>query len=120
MVYEEFQTEKGFRSFQITEVREGSNAEAAGIKVGDLLRGTTAIAIDIKKEADENALFSLSGGGLKPGSQRCLYVSDNQPFSFCRKALLSNLPDQGGPGVATLVIERNGISPGSAGEKDRL
>jgi len=90
--------------YEVNSVAEGSNAEAAGLKRGDLIRGTTAMAINVQVEAEGDMLFNA--GGTVPTSQRCLFVADGRTFDQFTQALASNAEANGGPGEATLIIER--------------
>lgn len=105
LVFEESEAVPG--RFEVIEVGEGSNAEKAGIKKGDLIRTTTARAINKLGQAENNMAYSASGGGMMPTYQMALFNADNQPFEELMRALVSNSEDKGGPGEATLVIERN-------------
>merc|ERR1719271_2358616 len=91
MIFEESEVAQG--KFEIVEVVPGSNAEAAGVQPGDLLRATTAMAVNWKASMEEanTGFIEADAFGGKPG---------------LLPALSSNGADQDGPGVATLVIER--------------
>mmetsp|Transcript_92516 Transcript_92516/g.169787 ORF Transcript_92516/g.169787 Transcript_92516/m.169787 type:complete len:280 (+) Transcript_92516:88-927(+) len=101
--------------FEVVEVGEGSNAEKAGIKPGDLIRGVTAIAQNrrmMQQSIEKDVAFSLSGGATGPnlemGYMRALFVADNQSFDNFAQALVSNKDEQnGGLNEAVFVIERN-------------
>ena len=106
MIFEESEAAPG--KFEVVEVVPGSNAEAAGVQPGDLLRATTAMAVNWKasmEEADTGFIEADAFGG-KPGLQRALFNADGQTFDSLLTALSSNGADQDGPGVATLVVER--------------
>ena len=106
MIFEESEVARG--KFEIVEVVPGSSAEAAGVRAGDLLRATTAMAVNWKasmEEADTGFIEADAFGG-KPGLQRALFNADGQTFDSVLTALSSNAEDKDGPGVATLVIER--------------
>jgi hypothetical protein len=88
--------------FEVSGLADDSAAKAAGIKVGDLIRATTAMAINRKAaaQADDNSLEASTR------VQRCLFVSDGmQPGQFV-EAMMSNFEEKGGPGYAVLLIER--------------
>lgn len=94
--------------FEIIEVVDGGNAAAAGVRAGDVLRATTAMAVNraaSMEEADKGFVEADAFGG-KPGLQRCLFVADGQTFDALMTALSSNAEQQQGPGLASLVIER--------------
>lgn len=89
---------------QVIEIVEGSNAEKAGVQAGDILRGTTAMALNIQRAAEEDAAFSV---GLSEGKkERAFLNADRQPFENVMSALQSNAAANGGPGEACLVFER--------------
>ena len=112
MVIEESETYPG--KIEVIEVVEGSNTEKAGVLVGDILRGTTAMALDIQKSSEEDFGFSV---GLSEGTkQRAFLPTDKKPFEMIMKALQSNALDNGGPGEATLVFERRVKAPAVADE----
>ena len=72
MIFEESEAAPG--KFEVVEVVPGSNAEAAGVQPGDLLRATTAMAVNWKasmEEADTGFIEADAFGG-KPGLQRAL------------------------------------------------
>eukprot|EP00629_Pelagomonadales_sp_RCC1024_P012248 CAMPEP_0119259704 /NCGR_PEP_ID=MMETSP1329-20130426/419_1 /TAXON_ID=114041 /ORGANISM="Genus nov. species nov., Strain RCC1024" /LENGTH=203 /DNA_ID=CAMNT_0007259103 /DNA_START=189 /DNA_END=797 /DNA_ORIENTATION=+ len=88
---------------EVVEVVEGSNAEKAGVQVGDILRGTTAMALNIQQSAEEDFGFSV---GLSEGTkQRAFFPTDRKKFEAVMAALQSNAPANSGPGEATLVFE---------------
>jgi hypothetical protein len=86
--------------FEIYEVEPGSNAEAAGLKPGDLIRATTAVSYN-KMIKDPDLAMEAS-----TKLQRCLFVADDQSFEAFVTAALSNKEEDGGPDEITLVIER--------------
>eukprot|EP00634_Sargassococcus_sp_CCMP2135_P008237 CAMPEP_0198666290 /NCGR_PEP_ID=MMETSP1467-20131203/64109_1 /TAXON_ID=1462469 /ORGANISM="unid. sp., Strain CCMP2135" /LENGTH=222 /DNA_ID=CAMNT_0044402931 /DNA_START=8 /DNA_END=676 /DNA_ORIENTATION=+ len=89
---------------EVLEVLEDSNAASAGVRKGDILRGTTAMALNVQRASEEDAAFSV---GLSEGKkQRAFLNTDNKPFDQVMAALQSNKPDAGGPGEAALVFER--------------
>jgi hypothetical protein len=109
IAFEESGTVRG--RFEVTAVGEGSTAEAAGIKPGDLIRGTTALAEDIKgmeQRADEASLdevFMISA--MQSGKKPAFFNADGQSFERLMEAVQTNAAQNGGTGKATLVIERN-------------
>lgn len=105
MVIEESATLPG--KVEVVEVTAGSNAEKAGVVVGDVLRGCTAMAVNIDKAAEEDVAFNALAGAAKPGLQRAFYVADEMPFDETMKALTSNAEENGGPGFSNLVFERH-------------
>mmetsp|Transcript_2716 Transcript_2716/g.8539 ORF Transcript_2716/g.8539 Transcript_2716/m.8539 type:complete len:229 (-) Transcript_2716:799-1485(-) len=102
MVIEESEAYPG--RVQVLELVEGGNAAAAGVQVGDILRGTTAMALNVQRASEEDAAFSV---GLSEGKKQCAFLNvDRQPFENIMSALQSNALANGGPGEACLVFER--------------
>ena len=111
-VIEESATYPG--KIEVLELVEGGNAEKAGILPGDLLRGTTAMALNIAESAEEDFGFSV---GLTEGTRQVAYLpSDRKSFDFVMAALQSNNADNGGPGEAALVFERRVKEPAAPAE----
>lgn len=52
---------------QVAEIVEGSNAEKAGIRVGDVLRANTAQKIDAMAAAEGNIAFNSFAGATMAG-----------------------------------------------------
>lgn len=88
--------------FVVTSIRDGSSGQRAGIKVGDLIRATTAMAINWKVESEK----IQNDFGAKPSSSRAVYWTDESPRGNLIKACQSNDKSAGGPGEATVVVER--------------
>lgn len=65
MVIEESEKHQG--KFEIMEVMEGSNAEKAGVKVGDILRANTAQKRDTLAAAESNIAFNSTAGASMAG-----------------------------------------------------
>jgi hypothetical protein len=102
MVFEESANYRG--KFEILEVVPDGNAAKAGIRVGDILRGTTAMALNIAQSSEEDFGFSV---GLTEGTrERAFLPVDRKKFDLVMAALQSNAPDNSGPGEACLVFER--------------
>lgn len=102
MVIEESATYPG--KVEVIEVVEGGNCAAAGVKVGDILRGTTAMAVNIAQSAEEDFGFSI---GVSEGTrQRAFFPTDRKKFDLIMAALQSNALTNSGPGEAALVFER--------------
>ena len=113
MVLEESATLPG--KMEVVELVEGSNAAAAGVAVGDVLRGTTAMAMNIQEASEEDFGFSI---GLTEGSrQRAFLPTDRKRFDLVMAALKSNALDNGGPGEACLVFERKVKEPEPDGDE---
>ena len=113
MVIEESATYPG--KIEVIDLVEGSNAEKAGVKKGDILRGTTAMALNIQRDSEEDFGFSV---GLSEGTrQRAFLKVDNKNFDLVMAALQSNALDNGGPGEATLLFERRVKEPEADAEE---
>mmetsp|Transcript_1031 Transcript_1031/g.1285 ORF Transcript_1031/g.1285 Transcript_1031/m.1285 type:complete len:215 (+) Transcript_1031:106-750(+) len=110
MIIEESATVPG--KIEVIEVSSDSNAEKAGILPGDILRGCTAMALNIQKASEEDAGFSV---GLSEGKKSRAYLpTDRRNFDQVMAALQSNAVANGGPGEATLVFERRVNPPQSS------
>jgi hypothetical protein len=85
----------------VDEVTDGSNGDLAGIRVGDLVRATTACRMEMVL-----ATWQVIAGGIGiPKTKRFMYSVDNRPFEEVMDALASNrLDPESRP--AFLVIER--------------
>jgi hypothetical protein len=94
----------------VEEVAAGSNAEKAGVRVGDALRLCTAV-LEYRGKVD---VVSYYANPPKATMRRALFICDGQPFSKVMRALQSNseaveLPQGGGMRVfdgIPLVVER--------------
>mmetsp|Transcript_68072 Transcript_68072/g.154010 ORF Transcript_68072/g.154010 Transcript_68072/m.154010 type:complete len:213 (-) Transcript_68072:196-834(-) len=94
---------------EVVEVMEGSNAEFAGVKVGDLLRACTAQKTDAYAAANGNIAFNVLGGGTTAGvemNKRALYTADGRPLEGCLEAIGTNSEDNQGPGTVGAIFER--------------
>lgn len=111
MILEESATLPG--RVEVVELVAGSNAELAGVAVGDILRGTTAMAMNIQEVSE--------GGGEEFGNegsrQRAFLPTDRKSFDLVMAALKSNALDNGGPGEACLVFERKVKEPEPDGDE---
>ncbi len=86
----------------VDEVVEGSNGEAAGVKVGDLLRACTACQVSM-----DMPTWQLMAGGIgRPKTSRMMWSADGKVFEEVMDALVSNNMDPTGR-PAWLVIERS-------------
>ena len=70
----------------VEEVGEGSNAERAGVRVGDVLRLTTCV-VEVRGKVD---VLSYYANPPKAANRRALLVADGTPFSKLMKAIVSN------------------------------
>jgi C-terminal processing protease CtpA/Prc len=85
----------------VDEVVEGSNAEAAGVKVGDVVRGFTAC----RMEMDMPTWQLIAGGIGRPKTMRFMYGPDGKPFEQVMEAIGSNRMDPEQRPVV-IVLER--------------
>mmetsp|Transcript_21197 Transcript_21197/g.32211 ORF Transcript_21197/g.32211 Transcript_21197/m.32211 type:complete len:96 (-) Transcript_21197:33-320(-) len=85
----------------VDEVGEGSNAELAGVKVGDILRACTACQVSM-----EMPTWQLMAGGIgRPKTSRMMWSVDGKVFEEVMEALISNSMDPQARPV-WLVVER--------------
>eukprot|EP00242_Pyramimonas_sp_CCMP2087_P013577 CAMPEP_0198197388 /NCGR_PEP_ID=MMETSP1445-20131203/1020_1 /TAXON_ID=36898 /ORGANISM="Pyramimonas sp., Strain CCMP2087" /LENGTH=226 /DNA_ID=CAMNT_0043866667 /DNA_START=117 /DNA_END=797 /DNA_ORIENTATION=+ len=91
------------------DITEGSNAEKAGVKVGDILRMTSAVAVgksevSVGKWAVEPSLDMRKQGN----NRRAYFVADNKPFDTVMDAIISNGEAVDGEEAKTvsLLLER--------------
>jgi hypothetical protein len=85
----------------VDEVGEGSNGEAAGLEVGDLIRACTACRVEM-----EQPTWQLMVGGIgRPKTMRFIFSTDFKPFEQVMDALGSNRMDPDERSVI-LVVER--------------
>lgn len=90
MIIEE--SEKIDGKFEIVEVLEGSNAEKAGVRVGDMFRACSA-----QRGPPPNA-------NVAP--KKALFDAEGMNFEACMNALGTNSPANGGTGRVALIFER--------------
>mmetsp|Transcript_30090 Transcript_30090/g.101443 ORF Transcript_30090/g.101443 Transcript_30090/m.101443 type:complete len:217 (-) Transcript_30090:55-705(-) len=110
MVIEESPTRRG--RIEVLEVVDGSNAQKAGIQKGDILRGTTAMALNIQQASEEDFGFSI---GVTEGKRQIAFLKvDNKKFDFVMAAIQSNALTNSGPGEATFCFERRIKAPEAA------
>jgi hypothetical protein len=88
-------------AMRVDDVAEGSNAAAAGVQVGDLLRACTATQTIM----DAPTWQILAGGIGVPKTKRIMYSVDGRPFEEVMDAIASNRMDPEGRPVV-LVLER--------------
>ena len=70
-------------------VAEGSNAKAAGVRVGDLIRAFTACKVEM-----EMPTWQILAGGIGvPKTKRFMYSADGRPFEEVMEAIASNRQD---------------------------
>lgn len=85
----------------VDEVGEGSNGDAAGFQVGDLIRACTACRVEM-----EQPTWQLIVGGIgRPKTMRFIFSTDFKPFEQVMTALASNRMDPDERSVI-LVVER--------------
>ena len=78
--------------FEIAEVLEGSNAEKAGVRVGDMFRACSA-----QRGPPPNATVA---------PKKALFDAEGMSFEACMNALGTNSPANGGTGRVALIFER--------------
>lgn len=107
MVIEESETLE--KRIQVAEVTEGSNAEKAGIKVGDVVRAVTAQKRDNMGAAESSIAFNALAGATTQGIKirKAIFMTDGQGFDNTFDALLTNSDKQGGNNRVALVLERH-------------
>ena len=81
---------ENFRATTVVDVvAEGSNGEAAGLKVGDLIRAFTACKVEM-----EMPTWQILAGGIGiPKTKRFMYSADGRPFEEVMEAVASNRQD---------------------------
>jgi hypothetical protein len=85
----------------VDEVAGGSNGEAAGIQVGDLLRACTSCRVEM-----DQPMWQLMAGGIgRPKTMRFMFGTDYQPFEQVMEAVAANRMDPEERPVL-LVVER--------------
>ena len=87
------------------EIVPGSNAEAAGVRVGDVLRLVSAVAVG--KSTVEVGKFQVepSLGMRKQGSNRRAYfLADGRPFAAVMDAVVSNAEPVDGVAAETVAL----------------
>ena len=93
------------------EIIEGSNASAAGVMVGDVLRMTSAVAVGKSTVEVGKLQVEPSLGMRKKGAnRRALFVADGRPFDAVMDAVVSNAEEVDGtvsPTVALLLERRS-------------
>ena len=98
MVIEESANYRG--KIEVIDVVPDGNAAKAGIRVGDILRGTTGMALNIQQASEEDFGFSV---GLSEGTKQLAFLpTDRKNFDSVMNALQSNA----NRGEATLLFER--------------
>jgi hypothetical protein len=94
----------------VTEVSEGSAAAAAKVRVGDVVRATSAVTMQMTYPT-MNIMF---GGVGRPKLVKILLPTSKAPFHKVMDAVRSNSPAQGGDGSISLVLERVQPAPPSS------
>ena len=93
------------------EIIEGSNASAAGVMIGDVLRMTSAVAVGKSTVEVGKLQVEPSLGMRKKGAnRRALFVADRMPFDAVMDAVVSNAEEVDGtvsPTVALLLERRS-------------
>jgi hypothetical protein len=89
------------RPTTIDVVAKGGNGEAAGIRIGDCLRATSACQVTM-----EQPTWQLLAGGIgRPKTTRMMFSTDNKMFEEVMDAIASNAMDPESRDV-WLVVER--------------
>lgn len=99
----------------VAELFDSGSARPSGVRLGDMLRATTAVKMAMSYPA-----WQLMLGGIgKPSLQKILFATDGQPFDVVLAAISSNSREQQGNGQAVLLLERPPASSGprQAGER---
>ncbi|KAF8057257.1 hypothetical protein HT031_006065 [Scenedesmus sp. PABB004] len=86
----------------VGELTPGGAADAAGVRLGDALRATTAMAMQMTYPA----VNLLLGGVGRPRLVKMLLPAAAVPFPKLLDAVRSNTADAGGDGTVALVLER--------------
>ena len=105
MVIEESETLEG--KFEIAEVAEGSNAEKAGVKVGDVFRACSAQKG--KPPVDNGEAQGGEGNNMMPSDntpKKALFNTKGMRFEAVMTALATNAAANGGTGRVAMVFER--------------
>lgn len=89
---------------------EGSNAEAAGVKVGDILRMTSAVAVGKSRvEVGKWQVEPSTDMRKKGNNRRAYFVADDATFPAVMDAIVSNGEEVDGEEATTvsLLLERS-------------
>lgn len=89
----------------VDELAPGSNAEAAGVQIGDIVRAFTACRLEMTMPTWQ----VLAGGIGVPKTKRFMYSADGRPFEEVMEAVASNRQDPAERPML-LVLERRKIS----------
>ena len=102
MLLEE-ETEGDLRgSMVVAELLEDGSAKAGGVAVGDVLRATTAMTMQMSYPT-----WQLMMGGVgQPRLQKVLLPTDKEPFEAVMGGIASNARERQGNGQLVLVLER--------------
>ena len=106
MVIEESATYRG--KIEVIDVVPDRNAAKAGIRVGDILRGTTGMALNIQQASEEDFGFSV---GLSEGTKQIAFLpTDRKNFD----SVMSALPVEREPGRGDARLLSDGEGGGGA------
>ena len=94
-------------AMRVAELLEDGAAKSGGLQVGDALRATTGVSMQMAYPTWQLML----GGGGQPKLQKILFPAQGQPFETVMAAIASNAREQQGNGQVILLIER----PAAAG-----
>jgi hypothetical protein len=85
----------------VAELVDGA-AKEGGVQVGDLLRATTGVSMQMSYPT-----WQLMMGGVgRPTLQKILMATEGEPFERVMAAIASNAREQQGNGQVVLVLER--------------
>ena len=89
-------------AMRVAELLEDGAAKSGGLQVGDALRATTGVSMQMAYPTWQLML----GGGGQPKLQKILFPAQGQPFETVMAAIASNAREQQGNGQVILLIER--------------
>jgi len=98
---------------RVVELLDGGSAAGGGVRVGDVLRGTTAVTMGMSYPTWQ---LMLGGVGTPKMQKQLLPVDAKLPFEQLMAALASNAKEGGAPGngQVVLLLERRQDSPRGA------
>ena len=95
----------------VAELFDEGSAISGGVRLGDLVRATTAVTMAMSYPAWQLML----GGVGKPSLQKVLFATAGAPFDATLAAITSNSAERQGNGQVVCLVERGG-----PGDFDRL
>ena len=104
MLLEEAEEGAAAGSAFVSELLPDSNAELGGLEVGDVVRATTAVSMQMSYPT-----WNLIAGGIgRPKLQKILFPTKGEPFEKLMAAIGSNSRMQQGNDQCILLVERLG------------